>query len=357
MSLDKMANPDKLGGQADFDDKKPGSPRITARVALSGPAGLAALLLVGAVAFGHTSGFFASAPGGDPATAAVDADHDTHEPAASTLNADPISGQAAPKYAANEDELELARRTPKPEPVEAAPEPKPETQPEPATYVEPAPQPAPPTPTTTVLALSASLADRPGKVVLGWTAFTGDGFAYYKLVRTTDGDATWPGSGADELVAAIGNPTETGAMDRPPCGTTVFYRVFAVRHGEYGYQVLASSNQTSAMTECPAPPPATAAIPLEASVVDGAVHLTWGACANEHVNAFKIVRSQTNPEPMYPDNGGSELISALDPSQTSFVDGSVASGQTWFYRVLARADNGGGSYIACQSAAVSVTIP
>ena len=69
MSLDKLANPDKLGGQAGFDDKKPGSPRITTRVALSGPAGLAALLLVGAVAFGHTSGFFASAPSGDPGTA------------------------------------------------------------------------------------------------------------------------------------------------------------------------------------------------------------------------------------------------------------------------------------------------
>ena len=359
MSLDKLANPDKLGGQADFDDKKPGSPRITTRVALSGPAGLAALLLVGAVALGHTSGFFASAPSGDPATAAVDADHDTHEPPASTPNADPISGQAAPKYAANEDELELARRTPKPEPVEAAPEPKPEPepQPEPAKYVEPAPQPVPPAPTTTVLALSASLADRPGKVALGWSAFNGDGFAYYKLVRTTDGDATWPGSGADELVAAIGNSAETWAMDRPPCGTTVFYRVFAVRHGEYGYQVLAPSNQIERRDGMPAPATGDRLHPLEASVLDGAVHLTWGACASEHVNAFKIVRSQTNPEPMYPDNGGSELIAAVDPSQTSFVDGSVASGQTWFYRVLARADNGGGTYIACQTQALSVTIP
>ena len=73
MSLDKLANPDKLdklGGQADFDDKKPASPRITTRMALSGPAGLAALLLAGAVALGHTTGFFASAPSGDPATAA-----------------------------------------------------------------------------------------------------------------------------------------------------------------------------------------------------------------------------------------------------------------------------------------------
>ena len=378
MSLDKLAHPDKLdklGGGADFDDKKSGSPRITTRLALSGPASLAVLLLAGAVAFGHTSGFFASAPSGDPGTAAVDVESEADEPTASTPKPAAITGpagtrQAAPKHGAGEDELALARRTPKPEPVEVAPEPKepkpepkpelkPEPQQEPALYVEPkpTPQPAAPAPATTVLALSASLSDHPGKVALGWSPFTGDGFAYYKLVRTTDGDATWPGSGADELVAAIGNAAETWAMDRPPCGTTVFFRVFAVRHGEYGYQALASSNQTSAVTECPAPPPATTPIGFEASVVDGAVHLTWGPCASENVNAFKIVRSQTNPEPMYPDNGGSELIAAVDPSQTSFVDGSVASGQTWFYRVLARADNGGGTYIACQTQALSVTIP
>src|SRR5688500_3231121 len=157
MSPDKLANSDKLGGGADFDDKKPGSPHITTRLALSGPALLAVLLLAGAVAFGHTSGFFESAPSGDTGTAAA-----ADAPAASTPKPDAINGpmetdRAVPTYGADEDELALARRTPKPEPVEVAPkpepetqpEPKPETQPEPAKYIEPAPQPAPPAPTTT----------------------------------------------------------------------------------------------------------------------------------------------------------------------------------------------------------------
>ena len=98
-----------------------------------------------------------------------------------------------------------ARRSPSPSRPPRSPSPSPSREPEPAKYVEPEPQPAPPAPISTVLALSASPADRPGKVVLGWSAFNGDGFAYYKLVRSTDGDATWPGSGSDELVAAIGN--------------------------------------------------------------------------------------------------------------------------------------------------------
>ncbi len=360
MTLDKLAAPDKLGGSA-VDDKKTGPARVTTRLAMSGPAGLGVLLLAGAVAFGHTSGLFAPTPDdGAPGTAAIAQADEPDEPAAETPKPDPIVAppgydEDEPMDSVAEEEKALAERTPKPQPIEVAPEPEPE--PEPVTYVEPAPQPAPPAPTA-VLALNASLTEYPGKVVLTWSAFNGDGFAYYKLVRTTDGDATWPPAGADEMVGAFGSPGETWAKDRPPCGTTVYYRVFAVRHGEYGYSVLAPSNQVSASVACPPPPPPTAAIGLEAGVVEGQVHLSWGACAGEHFNAYKIVRSQTNPAPMYPEGEGTQLIAAIgDAWQTTFVDADVASGQTWFYRVLARADNGGGTYIACQSAAVSVTIP
>ena len=360
MTTDKLATADKLGDPS-FDEKKSAPSRITTRLALSGPASLAVLFLAGAVALGHTTGFFASTPSGETGSATIGADDDdkAEEPAAADRKPDPTpepnSERAAPKSSVADEELALAQRTPKPAPLEVT---APEPEPEPTTYVEqPAPLPAPPAPPVAVLSLTANQAEYPGKVVLSWSAYTGGGFEYYKLVRSTDGDATWPGSGADELIAAIGNPTETWTKDRPPCGTTVFYRVFAVRHGDYGYEVLAPSNQVSAMTQCPPPPPATVGIGLEASVVEGAVHLSWGACASEHVNAYKIVRSQTNAEPMYPENDGTQLIAAVDPGQTSFVDTSVASGQTWFYRVLARADNGGGTYIACQSAAVSVTIP
>jgi len=51
---------------------------------------------------------------------------------------------------------------------------------------------------------------------------------------------------------------------------------------------------------------------------------------------------------MYPENEGTELIAAIgDVNETWFTDTAVASGQTWFYRVLARADTGGGTFIAC----------
>ncbi len=237
---------------------------------------------------------------------------------------------------------------PTPKPVQAQPDktPKPEQAPQ------------PPTGTLTLSVLPSERAD---KVQLGWSAYSGDGFSYYKLVRSLDSDVRWPTTGGDETIAAIGNPAETAFRDRPECGATWFYAVFAVRSTDSGYQVLAPSNVVSATTTCPTPPPpppATVGIGFDAVFADGQVQLAWGACPVEGFNAWKIVRSQTNSEPMYPENDGTVLIAAIgDPNQTSFVDTAVESGQTWFYRVLARADQGGGNFIACQTAAAAVTIP
>lgn len=360
--------PDKLPGRT--HEKKGAPTRVTTRLAIGTPAALGMLLLAGAVALGHTSGFFAAARN-------ADADAGTQVAAAVQPTEPPAAADAAATSDAA-DELALALGTakrehdpdpaakpadpepdptPKPESAEPAPTPKPEVawQPEPP-KVQPTPQPAPPV--TTGLSLNANLAEHPGKVVLTWSAFSGNGFGYYKLVRSHDAAVTWPPSGDDELIGAFGSPGETWAKDRPQCGVTVHYAVFAVSKGDYGYTLLAPSNVASAAVQCPPPPPPTSDIGFQAGVVDGAVHLAWGACASEHFNAYKVVRSQTNPNPTYPENEGTQLIAAIgDAGQTSWVDVDVASGQTWFYRVFARADAGGGSYIACHTQAVSVTIP
>jgi hypothetical protein len=241
--------------------------------------------------------------------------------------------------------------------AEPTPKPQPVAQPDMTPKPQPVPAPQPPAPTA-ALTLSVLPSERVDKVQLGWTAYSGDGFSYYKLVRSRDADVTWPASGDDEFIGAIGNPAETAFRDRPECGVTFFYRVFAVSSTDAGYVVLAPSNTVSVATACPPPPPATVGIGFEAVFADGQVHLAWGACQIDGFNAYKIVRSQTNAEPMYPENDGTELIAAIgDPNQTTFADASVASGQTWFYRVLGRADQGGGNFIACQTQVAAVTIP
>jgi hypothetical protein len=334
--------------------------RITTRLAIGTPAALGVLLLAGAIAFGHTSGFLADArtDGADASVANAPAGTDA-----------PGADEPKPAGEGSVDELTEARGTlepkpeptPKPTPAEEEPKPEPASevayQPEPPKAAEPAYVPPPAAPAAS-LVLAASLTEYPGKVVLTWTAFDGGGFGYYKLVRSHDAAVTWPASGDDELIGAFGSPDETWAKDRPPCGTTVHYAVFAVSKGDDGYGLLAPSNIVSATLACPPAPPPTSTIGFDVSAADGAVHLAWGACASEHFNAYKVVRSQTNPNPTYPENEGAQLIAAIgDRHQTTWTDVDVASGQTWFYRVFARADNGGGTYIACNTQALSVTIP
>ena len=352
MHLDRKATPDKMG---------PTAARTTTRLAVSAPAGLAVLLVLGTVvAFGH-EGLFprlpdqATGPANPPMATATPTTETTPKPtptpkpAAATPKPDEIA-QATPT--ATPKATPAATAAPTPKPAAATPKPKPAATPKPA-------PPAPPA--TAALTLSVLPSERADKVQLGWTAYSGAGFSYYKIVRSRDAGATWPASGDDQVIGAIGNAAEAGMRDRPDCGATVYYRVFAVQSTDAGYQVLAASNMVSAATTCPppAPPnPPTQGIGLSASFADGKVNLAWGACATDGFNAWKIVRSQTNAEPTYPENDGTELIAALgNPGETWFSDGSVAPGQTWFYRVVARADIGNGNFIACASQVAAVTIP
>jgi hypothetical protein len=188
-----------------------------------------------------------------------------------------------------------------------------------------------------------------------WSAFGGDGFGGYKVVRSSDSAVAWPLGSGDALAGYTG---ETYLKEFPACGKTWFYRVFAVTDGSHA--VLAASNTVSVSVACvvkPTPPPPTA-MAFSAEVIDGQVHLSWEACGADNFGAYKIVRSQTNTNPKYPLNDGTELIGAIgDSSQTSFVDGAVSSGQTWHYRVLSMANDGSGWYALGLTDVISVTIP
>ncbi|HEX7197606.1 MAG TPA: hypothetical protein VF364_12335 [Candidatus Limnocylindria bacterium] len=361
MSPDKLPHSDKLPWHADIGE--PIRTHTRTRLAVSAPLGVGMLLLAGAVAFGHASGTFeaigqSSRPELSPVAVEPPANKVDTTPkpdgeiGARDLEPARYEPTAKPKPTPTDAPKPTAEPTAKPTPV-AEPTWKPTPQPEPKKTAAPTAAPV-----VAALALSVQPSEYAGKVVLAWTAYGGEGFEYYKVVRSTDASVTWPPSAGDELVAAIGAREETWGKDRPPCGATWFYRVFAVRKTDGGYVVLAPSNTVSATAACPPPAPTTKAIGLELSVVDDGVQLTWAACASEHFNAYKIVRSATNAEPMYPENAGTELIGVIgDPGETWFVDAHVKSGQTWTYRVLARADGGGGTYIACQTPALTVTIP
>jgi hypothetical protein len=122
-----------------------------------------------------------------------------------------------------------------------------------------------------------------GKVKLTWSAFNGDGFAYYKVVRSSDATVEWPLGEGDKLIAAVSDQAKLSITDSAPSGTTVFYRVFAVKDSEEGYAVITSSPAVSIDTPEATPKPTAPPVdnpyamgPITAKDNgDGTYTLTW----------------------------------------------------------------------------------
>lgn len=152
----------------------------------------------------------------------------------------------------------------------------------------------------------------PGQAGLTWGAYTGADFAYYKVVRSTDGTATWPTGEGDTLVAAIDNVGTVTFTDDSGAGTFT-YRVFAVKSAGAAYEILAMSVDVTATvgaaptaTPKPTPKPTPIATPkltappvvaltLEATGTDNGsyytVHLTWTKYTGPYFNYYGIQKS------------------------------------------------------------------
>jgi hypothetical protein len=97
------------------------------------------------------------------------------------------------------------------------------------------------------------------------------------------------------------------------------------------------------------------ALSFMVALVDGGAELDWQACSATGFANYRVVRSQTNTDPMYPLNAGTELEATIgNPNTSVLVDVNVATGQTWYYRVLCMA--GDGSVLGI-TPALSATIP
>jgi hypothetical protein len=234
--------PDLARVEDDFvQPLKPMRTRSSRRLASALPVAVVAMLVVGTAAFGATVIAPIIVPDESPI---VVGDEPTAEPTA-------------------EPTVE-----PSEEPTEAPAEPtkKPTAEPTAA-------------PTPVELALAVGLDGT--KVVLEWTAFEGDDFCYYKLVRSADEDPSWPTGEGDKLVAAIGHREKLTFTDAAPAGKTWHYRVYVVNCTEHGYLVLAASSVATITTpKTPTPPPENPYNlgPITAKKnANGTYTLTWAA--------------------------------------------------------------------------------
>lgn len=77
---------------------------------------------------------------------------------------------------------------------------------------------------------------------------------------------------------------------------------------------------------------------LAVKTLPGAASLTWTKRTTDGFNGYKIVRSSTNEDPSYPNDGYVEYIP--DRDTLSFIDGTAIPGKTYYYRICAREKEG-----------------
>lgn len=346
--------------------------RIGTRLGVSLPAALGAAVLVTAIALGAGAlrPVLTDDTGREPAPAADEAPKPAgvDEPGKGDDSArgDGDTGEATTDPTEKPVPTDEPAKTEPPEATakpEATMTPKPTARP----TVKPEPKPtAKPEPTakTGSLELAAKSTDG-GRVVLDWSRYGGDGFAWYKVVRSKDATAAWPLGDGDALVAAIDDRDTTIAKDADvPGGKTWYYRVFAVAKSETGYRILAASGVAKVAVPAAEPKPSPEATPepyalgfdVEATA-DGVV-LDWEGCGSDGFVYYKVVRS-TGSNPSYlPWTDGTELIAVVeDAGTTSLIDAAVASGDTFSYRVQAIGVLDGQKVLLGQTAAIEVTVP
>lgn len=77
---------------------------------------------------------------------------------------------------------------------------------------------------------------------------------------------------------------------------------------------------------------------LSAATLPGAVELKWTKRTSETFGGYKVVRSPTNADPFYPNDGGLEFLP--DRETLSFIDGLAVPGKTYYYRICSLEKDG-----------------
>lgn len=219
--------------------------------------------------------------------------------------------------------------TPEQPPAEESMPPQPSPQ--------PVPQPAPP-PAEKSISLSASA--RQGAVDFSWTVSGYSGFQGFKLCRSeTNSAPVYPG---DWWMYIDGAATRSATDTSVQAGRTYYYRLAAYNAGS----VLGYSNAVKVTVPGT---PQELSISLAAVVEGGKVKLSWNVGGEGDYSGFKVCRSETNPNPGYP----GEALTLVDAAARSYVDASVISGYTYYYRLGIYKDGG----IIKYSNAVKVVVP
>lgn len=173
------------------------------------------------------------------------------------------------------------------------------------------------------------------QINLAWTDNSGDETGF-SVERAT-------GGGGFTIIANLGANATAYADNGLQPGTTYSYRVAASNSaGSSGY-----SNTASATTTLPDPPAAPGGLNT-AATSETTISLSWLDNSGDE-DDFTVERSL--------DGTSFALIATLGANATSYVDGGLASGTTYFYRVAASNLGGSSGYSNIASASTPTPQP
>jgi fibronectin type 3 domain-containing protein len=188
--------------------------------------------------------------------------------------------------------------------------------------------------------LSVDLSD--GFPAFTWTEYTGDNFQWYKLVKSQETET--PNYPENELVVYFDDSTELAYSDAHIEDGTTYYRLctittdnlracsntISVENGEA--EDTEEAETTSEYTDDETLAPTLSYEMTE----EGKVALSWTKAEEEGFVYYKVLRSNDNPDMVYPDDGYIAYISDLNT--TTYTDGEFVDG-TNYYRVCSVFDN------------------
>lgn len=214
----------------------------------------------------------------------------------------------------------------------ATPETKLESTPKPTEVATPKPTAKP------VSALTLSAAAKAEGVSLSWKAYGSTDFKYYKIVRSkTNANPRYP---EDGYIQVSEDRMLTSFVDKSSAaGYTYYYRICAVAKSDgevvCGNVVAVKSLGGKEVKDTPKPSagaytPVTNALKLTATKTEVGVVLSWTGYTSDALKYYKLVRSKTNADPSYPNDG--YIYAGLEQSN---VDKEAAAGYGYYYRACA----------------------
>lgn len=212
------------------------------------------------------------------------------------------------------------------------------------------------------IGLAAKAGD--AKVVLEWSACDPDGFAAWKVVRSTNEGVSWPKGEGDALVAAIGERGTRRAVDTDaPKGRKLWYRVFGLVERDGSQVVACKSSVDTALVEKPAPKPTDkpdaepGTLSLSPSLKADHPYLDWSACSSDRFDLYKVLRSKDSTV-TWPAGDNDAIVAAIgDRGQTAFKDADAPGGRKLWYRVFCLDKGADGYRVLAASAAKAIETP